>query len=158
MPQHGEIAVAKGLECGDLLALHCHQAPDHHIEQEGGDAHEHCREQTRQGAELLQFLAEKTVRALVLARISALPPIRREQLVDAVDDVLTICTRTQAHGQIVERALHVVGLTEGTPLHPHHAVTPVIGKCRAGTHLLDEFRRQRSATRVSAWRRPLRMA
>src|SRR3990167_10545431 len=90
MPQHGKIAVAKGLEYGDLLTLHRHHSPDHHVEQESGDAHEHDRKKTRQGAELLQFLAEKAVRELVLAPIGAQPPIRLEQFVDAVDDGLTV--------------------------------------------------------------------
>ena len=34
VPEHGQVAVAKGLERGDLLALHRHQPTDHHVEQE----------------------------------------------------------------------------------------------------------------------------
>ena len=142
MPQHREVAVTKGLECGDLLALHRHQPPDHHVEQEGGDAHEHAGEQARQDAELIQFLAEKTVRALVLARVGAQAAIRLEQLIDTVDDELAVGPGTQAQRQVVERSFHIVGLTESTAPHPHHAETLVIGEHRAGAQLLDELRRQ----------------
>ena len=49
MRRHLRRAVAKGLENGDLVALHADQALEHHIEQEGGDGEEDGREHPGQG-------------------------------------------------------------------------------------------------------------
>ena len=79
MSQHRTVAVAEGLEGGDLFALHGHHAPDHHVEQKGGDAQEQGGKQAGQGAELLQFLGQETVGSLILTVVGAQAAVGIEQ-------------------------------------------------------------------------------
>ena len=85
VPGDRAVFVAEGLEHGDLVALHAHQAREHEVEQEGGDAEED-RGQHRAGDAILRDLVgQEAVRDLILAAVGAEPAVGLEQAVEARD-------------------------------------------------------------------------
>lgn len=82
------VAVAEGLDHGDLLPLGGDQAARHDIEQKGGDAEENDREYSRHLLQLAEFLGQETMRELVLAPVGAQTAVGTEKIVEAGDSFL----------------------------------------------------------------------
>ena len=132
MRRHLRRAVAKGLENGDLVALHADQALEHHIEEEGGDGEENGREHPGQVRQLVEFLVQHAVRYLLHAIRRAGGAIAGEEAVDSGDDRLRVRTGGKAESGLVERALHVERGGKRPLRQPQHGVAQIIREHCAG--------------------------
>ena len=131
MRRHLRRAVAKGLENGDLVALHADQALEHHIEEEGGDGEENGREHPGQVRQLVEFLVQHAVRHLLHAVGGAGGAIAGEEAVNGGDDCLRIRAGGKAERRLVERALHVERGGKRPLRQPQHGVAQIIREHRA---------------------------
>ena len=132
MRRHLRRAVAKGLENGDLVALHADQALEYHIEEEGGDGEEDGREHPGQGRQLAEIFVQYAVRYLLHAVGRAGRAIAGEEAVDSGDDRLRVRTGGEAERRLIERALHIERSGERPLRQPQHGVAQVIREHRAG--------------------------
>ena len=139
MRRHLRRAVAKGLENGDLVALHANQALEHHIEEKGGDGEEDGREHPGQGRQLAEFLVQHAVRHLLHAVGRAGGAVAGEEAVNGGDDCLRIRTGGEAERRLVERALHIKRSGKRPLRQPQHGVAQIIREHRAGADEVKVF-------------------
>ena len=134
------IAVAKGLEAGNLLALAVDHATDNDVEQERGDTEEDGRKHDRHLPEHQEFTVQETVRHLPLPAYGVQAPVGRQQLIQPLDDIFLAGVARRSQNHVVEGAVHVIGVFQRVPGHPHHAVAFVIGHDGARCDLQYELR------------------
>ena len=139
MRRHLRRAVAKGLEYGDLVALHADQALEHHIEQEGGDGEEDGREHPGQCRQLAEFFVQHAVRHLLHAVGRAGGAIAGEEAVNGGDDCLRVRAGGEAESGFVERAFHVERGGERPLRQPQHGVAQIIREHRARANEVKVF-------------------
>ena len=132
MRRHLRRAVAKGLENGDLVALHADQALEHHIEEEGGDGEENGREHPGQVRQLVEFLVQHAVRYLLHAVGRAGGAVAGEEAVNGGDDRLRVRTGGEAERHLIERAFHIERSGKRPLRQPQHGVAQIIREHRAG--------------------------
>ena len=128
-----------------MLALQAGEPRHHDVEQKRGHGQENRRCQQADGFEALDVAFEQQVRELILARKCAEPAVPIEQSIDAKDHFLDRRVALQAESDVVERAVHVVGVGERFVFHPEDAEMLRIGQHVARLDLKHVFRRERDA-------------
>ncbi len=139
------VAVAKRLQCRDLLALRPHQARDHHVQQERGHAQEDGGNDVADRAVLRELGGDDALGGLFRPAVRARASPRCEQPVQFRDHVRLARARLQLQRDAVERALHVHRASQHVPTQPEHAEQARVREDVRARDLVDELRRDRHA-------------
>ena len=121
------VVITECLQGGHLFALGGDLPAQHDVEQKARHRQEDARQHRSEHTLLFDLRIQDHVRHLPVAAAGAAAAIGREQAVQAVDHRAFAGAGRQTHGDLIERAFHVVGRCQRAPLQPEDAKTTLIG-------------------------------
>ena len=142
---HGGGAVAKGLQDGNLPALHAHQTGEHHVQQKGRHPQKDGGQHADTGMELAQLVIQPAGGELVHASDGPQPAPAVQHPVDAGNGAclapLRIGLGREPGRERIEGAIHVHAGSQCFARHPQHRKMLVVRKDAAGRDLVQIFGR-----------------
>ena len=145
MTAHLPGGVAESLHLRDLLALQPHEAGEHRIHHEGGDAQKDHRIGQREHADHFQLIIEPFRTGMVRSRVAALAAKGLQHAVQLLDHRFCRRAGREVDAQIIEGTVEIEGHGDGALVHPEDAKAFVIRERLSAACLKHEFRRKRDA-------------